>query len=182
MTARVGVRLAAVLVLVTLTVLVALINGGAPAASGAPPSPSSAPPAVSAGPGPPATTEDERPSRAPDATVPTLATSMTGPGPEEVAVQAVNAWQSDTDEQRADALSTVATAAFQVAALTIDATRVPSAAPTVAVTRVEADGQALVDVELEDGTDLALVLLLEQDRWLVDDVQPVTPPAGAGAP
>jgi hypothetical protein len=76
----------------------------------------------------------------------------------------------------------VATSAYREAAATIDATRVPSAPPDRVRLRAEADGQALVDVQLDDGTDLAVFLVLQHDRWLVDDVQPVTDPGTAGRP
>ncbi|WP_380165629.1 hypothetical protein [Jannaschia sp. R86511] len=99
-----------------------------------------------------------------------------------LALEAITAWQAPTDQARTDALTSLATTEYQDAARTIDATRVPSAAPLTVRTRVEADGQALVDVELEDGTDLALVLRLEQDRWLLHDLRPVTAAEDGGAP
>ncbi len=39
--------------------------------------------------------------------------------------------------------------------------------------RTEADGQALVDVELTDGTALAVLLVLDAGDWLGADVFPV---------
>lgn len=190
MTTRLAVRLTAAVVLVTLTVVVLLLTRSAPSAGDASPAPVSEPlsmPAVSAQPAPaPSTPPDEQPSSSSAAasrTPPSAPTTTGNSEAEDVALEAVIAWQADTDQQRTDALATIATAVFQDAALTIDATRVPSAAPTTARTRVEADGQALVDVELEDGTDLAIILVLEQDRWLLADLRPVTATDdGGGAP
>ncbi|WP_380169504.1 hypothetical protein [Jannaschia sp. R86511] len=90
-----------------------------------------------------------------------------------VAERAVLAWQSPDDQTRTEELRTLATFEYQETAATIDATRVPSALPERVVLRSEADGQALVDVQLEDGTRLAAILVLEQDRWLLADLQPV---------
>ncbi|MGJ7442518.1 hypothetical protein [Aquipuribacter sp. MA13-6] len=90
-----------------------------------------------------------------------------------VAERAVLAWQSPDDQTRTEALRAVATAEYQETATTINATRVPSARPARVLLRSEADGQALVDVQLEDGTRLALILVLEQDQWLLADLQPV---------
>lgn len=190
MTTRLAVRLTAAVVLVTLTVVVLLLTRSQPSAGDASPAPASAPrflPAASAQPAPPpSTASDQEPTSAPTAapsTPPSAPTTTGSSETEAAALEAVNAWQADTDQQRTDALATIAITAFQDAALTIDATRVPRAAPTTARTRVEADGQALVDVELEDGTNLALVLVVEEDRWLLADLRPVLEPDdGGGAP
>lgn len=90
-----------------------------------------------------------------------------------VAKRAVLAWQSPDDPTRTEALRPVATSEYQETAATIDATRVPSARHERVLLRSEADGQAFVDVQLEDGTDLAVILVLEQDQWLLVDLQPV---------
>ncbi|WP_380163764.1 hypothetical protein [Jannaschia sp. R86511] len=90
-----------------------------------------------------------------------------------VTERAVLAWQSPDDQTRTKALRTLATTEYQEIAATIDATRVPSAHPERVLLRNEADGQALVDVQLEDGTRLAAILMLEQDQWLLADLQPV---------
>lgn len=100
----------------------------------------------------------------------------------EVAERGVLAWQSLDDQTRTAAMATLATPAYQEAAATIDATRVPSAPPDTVSLRTEADGQALVNVQLEDGTQIAVIVVLEQDQWLVDDLRPVADPQALVVP
>jgi len=123
------------------------------------------------------------PAAVPDATpaTPTAARPATpAPGSDiaATAVDAVTAWQDSDVEERTAALAALATADYQAAAGTIDPTRVPSAPVAAARLRVEADGQALVDVELADDTRLAATLVQDGDRWLLADLQPVDPVDG----
>ncbi|MGF1663478.1 MAG: hypothetical protein ACFCVG_13630, partial [Kineosporiaceae bacterium] len=97
------------------------------------------------------------------------------------ATAAVAAWQTPDPDDRAAALAPLATPAWLEQSATIDPDLVPAAAVERSRLRVESDGRALVDVELADGTALAVVLVLgEEGRWLVDEILPTVPAAGAG--
>lgn len=91
-----------------------------------------------------------------------------------VAEDVVQAWQQQDEVARVDSLRPLVTADYLALAETTDPSRVPQAPIARAGLRSEADGQALVDVELEDGTALA-VLLTQSDSgdWLGADVLPV---------
>jgi hypothetical protein len=123
----------------------------------------------------------------PDPSAPPVAReSPTGPDPaaelSDTASAAVAAWQMPDAEDRAATLAPLATTAWLEQAATIDPYLVPAAAVERSRLRVESDGRALVDVELADGTALAVVLVLADDgRWLVDEILPTAPAAGAGS-
>ena len=162
------VRLAALVVIAGLAAVAPLLTGNGDE--------SSAPPAATA-----PTQTPAAPSRVAVPTLkPTAASSpamqaipAAGSEIEAVALEAVAVWQDPDVDRRAAVLATLATADYQAAATRIDSTRVPTAVVSTTALRVEADGQALVDVELRDGTDLAALLVLESDRWLLADLQPV---------
>jgi hypothetical protein len=123
------------------------------------------------------------PDRAPS---PVPRESPTGPDPAaelaDTASAAVAAWQVPGVEDRAATLAPLATPAWLEQAATIDPYLVPAAPVERSRLRVESDGRALVDVELADGTALAVVLVLADDgRWLVDEILPTAPAAGAGS-
>lgn len=91
-----------------------------------------------------------------------------------VAEDVVRAWQTPDEEGRAAALVPLVTSEYLLVAGTIDPTRVPQAPIQDAGLRTEADGQALVDVDLADGTALAVLLVLsETGEWVGADVLPV---------
>ncbi|MFC6853199.1 hypothetical protein [Aquipuribacter hungaricus] len=92
------------------------------------------------------------------------------------------AWQQQDLAARSNGLATTATPAYQQAAADIEPSRVPTSPLTETSLRVEADGQALVDVQLEDGTALVALLVQDETGWLLDDLQPVDGPDAAGAP
>jgi hypothetical protein len=80
------------------------------------------------------------------------------------------------------ALAPLATPAWLEQSATVDPYLVPAAGVRRSQLRVESDGRALVDVELADGTALAVVLVLADDgRWLVDEILPTAPAAAAGS-
>ena len=102
--------------------------------------------------------------------------------PEVATAAAIAAWQQQDTTARTDGLATVATPAYQQAAAEIEPSRVPTSPLTTTSLRVEADGQALVDARLEDGTALVALLVQVDDTWLLDDLQPVDDLDAAGAP
>lgn len=94
-----------------------------------------------------------------------------------VASAAVAAWQVPDVDDRTAALAPLVTTAWLELSTSIDPARVPSGAVAGSRLRVESDGRALVDVTLTDGAELAVILLLEDERWLVAEILPT---AGAG--
>jgi hypothetical protein len=102
--------------------------------------------------------------------------------PEVVAAEAIAAWQQQDVAARADGLTRVATPAYQQAAAGIEPSRVPTSPLATTSLRVEADGQALVDARLDDGTALVALLVQVDDAWLLDDLRPADDLAVAGTP
>ena len=91
-----------------------------------------------------------------------------------VAEDVVRAWQNPDETTRMPGLAPLVTPDYLALAETIDPTRVPQSPVVRAGLRTEADGQALVDVELGDGTALAVLLVLgDTGDWLGADVLPV---------
>lgn len=90
-----------------------------------------------------------------------------------VAEEVVRAWQDPDETTRVPGLAPLVTADYLALAETTDPTRVPQSPIARAGLRTEADGQALVDVELTDGTALAVLLVLDAGDWLGADVFPV---------
>ena len=100
----------------------------------------------------------------------------------DAAAAAVTAWQVPDATDRTAALTPLATPSWLEQSATIDPSRVPASEVSQSQVRVESDGLALVDVELSDGTALAVMLLLADDgRWLVDEILPTVPAAAGGA-
>lgn len=100
---------------------------------------------------------------------------------ERAATAAIAAWQQQNPDTRQDALERLATPAYQSAAADINPTRVPIAPLLSTALRVEADGQALVDAQLEDGTSLIVLLVQVDDTWLLEDLRPGDDLAAVGA-
>ncbi|MFC3687078.1 hypothetical protein [Aquipuribacter hungaricus] len=130
----------------------------------------------------PLATPESETDPAPNPSASTGAGSPEATEPEIVAADAVVAWQQQDLAARSNGLATTATPAYQQAAADIEPSRVPTSPLTETSLRVEADGQALVDVQLEDGTALVALLVQDETGWLLDDLQPVDGPDAAGAP
>lgn len=93
---------------------------------------------------------------------------------EQTAVDGVQAWQLEDPASRDTALRARATEEYADLALTIEPSRVPRSPVGGAEVRNEADGQALVDVTLQDDTELGVLLeMSETGEWLVADILPV---------
>lgn len=93
---------------------------------------------------------------------------------EQVAVDGVEAWQLEDPTSRDTALRARATEEYAALAVTIEPSRVPRSPVEAAQLRNEADGQALVDVTLQDDTELGVLLQMsETGEWLVADILPV---------
>lgn len=169
-----GLRVLAALVLVAGAVT-ALVLGRLPDSADA----ASEPPSVSAPSSPAVTAPNQADLPQGDVATTPDAEDLERSEPEVVAAGAIAAWQQQDTAARADGLATVATPAYQQAAVDIEPSRVPTSPLAATSLRVEADGQALVDARLEDGTALVALVVQMDDAWLVDDLQPTDHVAGA---
>ncbi len=116
---------------------------------------------------------------------PTEAAGRRDPGrsaAEVVAAAAIAAWQQQDVAARTDGLAAVSTPAYLQATVDIEPSRVPTSPLAATSVRVESDGQALVDAELEDGTALVALLVRSEDAWLLEDLRPADELDPPGAP